>query len=126
MRAYSRLGVGLAFTLTLLIASLALTFLHGPRPVALAASVWGPANEANCPLITAADPFVGGGTQNFTPNQNLCLPQLAPVGGPMGPVAFIVRGLEPGIRVDEQGTVYVESIRGVPGGVDLWRWYQNA
>src|SRR5437899_7850711 len=27
-----------------------------------------------------------------------------------------------GDRVDSQGTIYVESIRGVPGGVDLWRW----
>jgi hypothetical protein len=25
--------------------------------------------------------------------------------------------------VDSQGTIYVESIRGVPGGLDLWRWY---
>jgi hypothetical protein len=27
--------------------------------------------------------------------------------------------------VDSQGTVYVESIRGVPGGDDLWRWNQS-
>ncbi len=31
------------------------------------------------------------------------------------------RGLGTG-RVDSQGSIYVVSIRGVPGGVDLWRW----
>src|SRR5256886_16592245 len=33
-----------------------------------------------------------------------------------------VQGVDPGARVDAQGTAYVVSIRGVPGGVDLWRW----
>jgi len=46
---------------------------------------------------------------------------LAPV-GPL-PLAFVVQGVEPGIRVDSQGTIYIDSIRGVPGGSDLWRWY---
>jgi hypothetical protein len=27
------------------------------------------------------------------------------------------------VRVDSQGTVYGVSIRGVPGGIDLWRWF---
>jgi len=61
---------------------------------------------------------------NFSPSQELPLPYQAPVGGPSGPVAFVVRGLEPGVRTDSQGTVYVFSIRGVPGGTDLHRWYQ--
>jgi len=85
----------------------------------------GPANEINCPATTnQAEPLVVGPTNTgvFSRNQNLCLPQLAPVGGPMGPVAFIVQGVEPGIRVDSQGTIYIDSIRGVPGGGDLWRW----
>ncbi|PYX82178.1 MAG: hypothetical protein DMG70_16145 [Acidobacteria bacterium] len=60
----------------------------------------------------------------FSPNQELALPYLAPVGGPSGPEAFVVRGLEPSVRTDSQGTVYVSSIRGVPGGTDLHRWYQ--
>jgi hypothetical protein len=30
------------------------------------------------------------------------------------------------MTVDSQGTIYVESIRGVPGGLDLWRWYKTA
>jgi hypothetical protein len=41
----------------------------------------------------------------------------------MGPLSFIVGGSEPGVRVDAQGTVYGVSIRGVPGGIDLWRWF---
>src|SRR3977135_1067718 len=61
------------------------------------------------------------GINGFSPNQELQLPLLAPVGGPNGPVAFIVRGLEPGVRVDKQGTVYIDSIRGVPTGFDLHR-----
>ena len=30
------------------------------------------------------------------------------------------------MTVDSQGTIYVESIRGVPGGLDLWRWNKAA
>src|SRR2546425_10703087 len=55
----------------------------------------------------------------FSDNQELPLPLLA---GQL-PVRFIVRGLEPSIRVDQEGTVYVSSIRGGPGGVDLHRYY---
>ena len=90
-----------------------------------------PANEHGCPSQTGAGggaeaipAFVGTGSDGFSPNQSLCLPQLAPVPTGLSPLGFIVQGLEPGDRVDSQGTVYVESIRGVPGGVDLWRWSQ--
>ena len=88
-----------------------------------------PANEHACPSQTgtgggaeAIPAFVGPGSDGFSPNQSLCLPQLAPVPTGSSPLAFIVGGVEPGDRVDSQGTIYVESIRGVPGGVDLWRW----
>lgn len=88
-----------------------------------------PANEHACPSQTGAGggaeaipAYVGTGNGGFSPNQSLCLPQLAPVPSSASPFAFIVGGDEPGIRVDSQGTIYVESIRGVPGGVDLWRW----
>src|SRR5439155_9165104 len=73
-------------------------------------------------IAEAIPPFVGPGSAPFSPNQSLCLPQLAPVPTGASPLAFIVRGVEPGDRVDAQGTAYVVSIRGVPGGVDLWRW----
>src|SRR3989442_12011475 len=56
----------------------------------------------------------------FSPNQELALPLLAPIA--KSGVSFIVRGLEPSTRVDKDGTVYVSSIRGVPGGVDLHRY----
>src|SRR5437870_11377421 len=76
----------------------------------------------NCPSTQAIPPFVGSGSGPFSPNQSLCLPRLAPVPTGLSPLAFIVQGVEPGDRVDPQGTAYVVSIRGVPGGVDLWRW----
>jgi len=91
-----------------------------------------PANEHACPSQTGAGggaeaipAFVGTGSDGFSPNQSLCLPQLAPVPTGLSPLAFIVKGVEPGDRVDSQGTIYVESIRGVPGGVDIWRWNQS-
>jgi hypothetical protein len=62
-------------------------------------------------------------TNGFSPNQELPLPFLAPVPTFLSPLAFVVRGLEPSVRTDAQGTIYVSSIRGVPGGVDLHRWY---
>jgi hypothetical protein len=57
----------------------------------------------------------------FSDNQELPLPTLAPIAN--SGVSFIVRGLEPSVRVAPDGTVYVSSIRGVPGGVDLHRYY---
>src|SRR5438445_10905716 len=88
------------------------------------------ANERNCPIsrgiAEAIPPYVGTGSPPlspiFSPNQSLCLPLLAPTPTGLSTLAFIVQGVEPGDRVDAQGTVYVVSIRGVPGGVDLWRW----
>src|SRR2546422_4843100 len=85
--------------------------------------------QTNCPSTNgkaeAIPPFVGSGSAPFSPNQSLCLPLLAPFPTGLSPLAFIVQGVEPGDRVDAQGTVYVVSIRGVPGGVDLWRWYST-
>src|ERR1700682_4758281 len=58
-----------------------------------------PDGEHNCPATTAIPPYVGLGTGVFSPNQNLCLPRLAPVGGSTGPIAFIVQGVgAPGPR----------------------------
>src|SRR5213080_3735056 len=62
-----------------------------------------PANEHACPSQTGAGggaeaipAFVGPGSDGFSPNQSLCLPQLAPVPTGLSPLAFIVQGLEPG------------------------------
>src|SRR2546426_4745600 len=84
-----------------------------------------PTKKKVCPATTPIPPFVGPGTSAFSRNQTLCLPQLAPVPTGLSPLAFIVKGVEPGDRVDSQGSIYVVSIRGVPGGVDLWRWDQT-
>lgn len=104
----------------------------GPSHRVIAQNIFlDPANEHACPSQTGAGggaeaipAFVGPGTDGFSPNQSLCLPALAPVPTGLSPLAFIVQGLEPSDRVDSQGTIYVQSIRGVPGGLDLWRWSQ--
>lgn len=69
-------------------------------------------------------PGPGYAVNGFSDNQELPLPLRAPI-GPL-PLAFIVRGLEPSTRVAPDGTVYVSTIRGVPGGVDLHRYYALA
>ncbi len=66
------------------------------------------ANQHNCPISQATPTFVGPGTATYTPNESLCIPG---------------SGGEPSMVIDSQGTIYIESIRGVPGGLDLWRWY---
>ena len=89
----AQLRFGLALGLTCLVGALALLVGHG--------SV--------------------GAINGFSDNQELPLPPLAPIAN--SGVSFIVRGLEPSVRVATDGTVYVSSIRGVPGGVDLHRYY---
>jgi hypothetical protein len=73
-----------------------------------------PSGQHNCPNGQAVTAYVGPGTANYTPNESLCLP------------AGAGQAVEPSMTVDSQGTIYVESIRGVPGGLDLWRWYKTA
>src|SRR6266566_7832091 len=73
-----------------------------------------PTGQHNCPDGQAVAAYVGPGTAKYTPNESLCLP------------AGAGQAVEPSMTVDSQGTIYVESIRGVPGGLDLWRWYQTA
>src|SRR6266436_8514934 len=73
-----------------------------------------PTGQHSCPSGQAVPAFVGPGTANYTSNESLCLP------------AGAGQAVEPSMTVDSQGTIYVESIRGVPGGLDLWRWYKTA
>src|SRR5882762_1981346 len=73
-----------------------------------------PTGQHNCPNGQAVTAYVGPGTANYNPNESLCLP------------AGAGQAVEPSMTVDSQGTIYVESIRGVPGGLDLWRWYKTA
>jgi hypothetical protein len=73
-----------------------------------------PTGQHNCPNGQAVTAYVGTGTTSYTPNESLCLP------------AGAGQAVEPSMIVDSQGSIYVESIRGVPGGLDLWRWNQPA
>src|SRR5258708_15616627 len=73
-----------------------------------------PTGQHNCPNGQAAPAYVGPGTANYTPNESLCLP------------AGAGQAVEPSMTVDSQGDIYVQSIRGVPGGLDLWRVYKTA
>ncbi len=82
--------------------------------VAAAVAPVNPTGQHNCPNSQAVPAYVGPGTANYTPNESLCLP------------AGAGQAVEPSMTVDSQGTIYVESIRGVPGGLDLWRWNRTA
>jgi hypothetical protein len=82
--------------------------------VAVATPPSNPTGQHNCPNSQAVTAYVGGGTPNYTPVESLCLP------------AGVGQAVEPSMTVDSQGTIYVESIRGVPGGLDLWRWNKHA
>src|SRR6266699_4803702 len=82
--------------------------------VAVAAAPSNPTGQHNCPNGQAVVAYVGSGTAHYTPNESLCLP------------AGAGQAVEPSMTVDSQGTIYVESIRGVPGGLDLWLWYKTA
>lgn len=73
-----------------------------------------PTGQHNCPNGQAVAAYVGPGTANYNPNESLCLP------------AGAGQAVEPSMTVDSQGTIYIESIRGVPGGLDLWRWYKSS
>src|SRR6266853_6427491 len=81
--------------------------------VANAAPPSNPTGQHNCPSGQAVAAYVGPGTANYNPNESLCLP------------AGAGQAVEPSMTVDSQGTIYVESIRGVPGGLHLWRWNQT-
>src|ERR1700732_3628091 len=82
--------------------------------VAVAAPPPNPTGQHNCPNGQAVAAYVGSGTAKYTPNESLCLP------------AGAGQAVEPSMTVDSEGDIYVESIRGVPGGLDLWRWYKTA
>lgn len=53
-----------------------------------------------------------------TPNELVRPPVLAI---PSGVVSLKDQDLEPEIKVDIYGNIYVTAIHGVPGGVDLWK-----
>src|ERR1700737_430023 len=67
--------------------------------------------------LPAASPIYVAGTFTFSTPQALTH---API--PVAPgVFFKDQDVEPEIKVDMYGTVYVTAIHGVPGGIDLWK-----
>src|ERR1700737_5490210 len=99
MKTYVAFGLLVALTLATLVAWLQPA--RGLHPVF--------ASPPPCPGTGPFQPvYVGTGNANFTRNQDLpCLPL---VSGTL-PVGFIIQAVEPSIRTDEQGTIYVSSIR---------------
>ena len=59
------------------------------------------------PASTAAPKVVFNGDQRLV--------------NPSQPSVFGAQELEPGIKVDSSGDIYVNAIRGVPAGADLWK-----
>jgi len=66
------------------------------------------------PLARAVFPAVTR-TQGitFNPDQQLV--------NPSRPSVFGVQSLEPGIKTDQAGNIYMNAIRGVPAGTDIWK-----
>jgi len=72
-----------------------------------------PTGQHNCRMVRLSRHTLVRETAKYNPNESLCLP------------AGAGQAVEPSMTVDSQGTIYVESIRGVPGGLDLWRCYKT-
>src|SRR3954454_22716759 len=103
------------FVSTLLISILPLTVLvwstASARPKDTAKSRQFIANAtAHAPVYTPA-------TFSFTTPQRLVRPPIPPTPG----VTLLDQDIEPEIKIDVFGNIYVTAIDGVPGGVDLWK-----
>ena len=93
--------------------------LSSPRTIAIQVVAWAAGPEPIGGVIklqTAPLPrtaiFENSSDIVFSPNVTM----LAPAAG---------RDCEPSIRVDVRGNCYIGGIRGVPGGVDMWRFDLN-
>src|SRR6266478_2418197 len=69
------------------------------------------------PATTRSANHVEGSTFTFSVPIEL-------TGHPPSP-AFFQQNIEPEIKVDIWGTIYVTAIQGVPGGTDLWKSINN-
>jgi len=69
-------------------------------------------------LIAAWAAPAAAANNSFTPNIQL------KYGGPPGPL-FRVQDVEPEVRVDSDGRIFVAAIHGVPGGTDLFEVASN-
>src|SRR3989442_5345911 len=73
-----------------------------------------PTGQHNCPNGQAVTAYLGPGTAKYTPNESLCLP------------AGAGQAVEASMTLDLEGTISVESIRGIPAGLDIRRWNKAA
>src|ERR1700759_5644310 len=71
------------------------------------------------PLVsaTSSGPTYVSGNFTFAAPQQLIRPPIPATPG----VTLLDQDVEPEIKVDLSGNIYVTAIHGVPGGVDLWK-----
>lgn len=67
--------------------------------------------------LTPSTPAYGAGSFTFTTPQQLIRPPIPVTPG----VTLLDQDVEPEIKVDLFGNIYLTAIHGVPGGVDLWK-----
>src|SRR4051812_45143467 len=72
-----------------------------------------PAAATPSPLF----PVYTTGNFTFAPGQEMVRPPIPATPG----VTLLDQEVEPEIKMDLFGTIYITSIHGVPGGVDLWK-----
>src|SRR5947209_15747595 len=82
-----------------------------------AASQPAAAEPVQAATLPPASPIYTNGNFTFSMPQALTHPPIPPTPG----VSFKDQDIEPEIKVDLFGTVYLTAIRGYPGGVDLWK-----
>ena len=83
-------------------------------------SVAVPAVRAPNLLAPAAPIYITGGF-TFDAPKRLVRPPIPPTPG----VTLLDQDIEPEIKIDIFGNIYVAAINGVPGGVDLWKSTDN-
>jgi hypothetical protein len=74
-------------------------------------------NSISTSAITPTAPIYNNGTFTFATPQELFRPPIPVTPG----VTFFEQDIEPEIKIDLFGTVYVTGCHGVPGGIDLWK-----
>src|SRR5947209_5621336 len=66
-------------------------------------------------------PVYNAGSFTFAAPQEMIRPPIPATPG----VTLLDQEVEPEIKIDLFGTIYITSIHGVPGGVDLWKSTNN-
>ncbi len=106
----------LLFTFAVGLAAFALSNVSARPPKAAA-----PIASAPSHLLAPAAPIYTTGNFTFSNPQRLVRPPVTPTPG----VTFLDQDIEPEIKIDLFGNIYVAAINGVPGGTDLWKSTDN-